>query len=528
MSERDSLSGRDQKFLFWASFLALAAAGFGFVFRVMLPDIWGKEFNITAQEVGGLAGAALWPIAITMILFSLLVDRIGYKKSMFCAFALQAISVILTVATRDVALLWWACFFAGLGHGVIEAVSNPLCASIYRDQKSKMLNILHASWPGGIVGGGCIYLLTYQSMSWRIIFLFMLLPVIAYGVMFFMCRRFPVDERVEANVPMGDMLREFGGLGAFLAITFLFYEIANQIHMASGALAAIHANLLYVSLAIGALGGAAFGYVVKAKGQILFFILCLIMVPLATAELATDGWIQTLMRPVLQADFDVHAGWAIVTSAFIMMTLRFFAGVPLKHMSPPALLLVSSLFSIAGLYLLSGATGSLIIMAFALYAVGQTFYWPTMLGFVSERFPRGGAMTLNTVSAIGLLTGGIFGFPFLGAVKDNFDAQTVKQEKPALYDSYRIADRSFFGWRYDSIKANEVLADHSLSADQKTDLRGKIATSARKTLKVAAALPLPMAIAFGLILLWFRSQGGYQLVHLERRDETAGGPSEDG
>ena len=252
------------------------------------------------------------------------------------------------------------------------------------------------------------------------------------------------------------------------------------------------------------------------------------MVPLATAELATDGWIQTLMRPVLQADFDVHAGWAIVTSAFIMMTLRFFAGVPLKHMSPPALLLVSSLFSIAGLYLLSGATGSLIIMAFALYAVGQTFYWPTMLGFVSERFPRGGAMTLNTVSAMGLLTVGIFGFPFLGAVKDNFDAQTVKQEKPALYDSYRIADRSFFGWRYDSIKANEVLADRSLSAGQKNDLRGKIDTSARKTLKVAAVLPLTMAIAFGLILLWFRSQGGYQVVYLERRDETAGGASEGG
>jgi hypothetical protein len=226
---------------------------------------------------------------------------------------------------------------------------------------------------------------------------------------------------------------------------------------------------------------------------------------------------------MLQADFDLHSGWAIVASAFIMMTLRFFAGVPLKHMSPPALLLVSSLFSIAGLYLLSGATGILIILAFVLYAVGQTFYWPTMLGFVSERFPRGGAMTLNTVSAMGLLTVGIFGFPFLGAVKDNFDAQTVRQESPALYDTYRIADRSFFGWHYDSIKANEVLADGSLSDSQKSDLSGKIDTSARKTLKVAAVLPLTMAIAFGLILLWFRSQGGYRVVHIGEADGGAAG-----
>jgi len=150
-----------------------------------------------------------------------------------------------------------------------------------------------------------------------------------------------------------------------------------------------------------------------------------------------------------------------------------------------------------------------------LYAVGQTFYWGTMLGFVSERFPRGGAMTLNTVSALGLLTVGIFGFPFLGAVKDNFDAQTVKLEKPALYETYKIADRSFFGWHYDSIKANEVLADGSLSEAAKGELSQKIDTSARKTLKVAAVLPLTMAIAFGLIILWFRSQGGYRVVRIE-------------
>lgn len=524
MSDRQGLTQRDQAFLFWASFLSLAAAGFGFVFRVMLPDIWGREFNITAQEVGGIAGTALWPVAITMILFSLLVDRIGYKRSMFCAFGLQAVSVFLTIASRDVTLLWWACFFAGLGHGVVEAVINPLCAAIYRDQKSKMLNILHAAWPGGIVGGGCVYLLAYESMSWRIIFLFMLLPIVAYGVLFALCRRYPVDERVEANVSMRDMLREFGGLGAFLAITFLFYEIANQIHQASGALSAIHSNLLYVSLAVGAAGGAAFGAAVKAKGQVLFFVLCLAMVPLATAELATDGWIQSLMRPVLQADYALHSGWAIVASAFIMMTLRFFAGVPLKHMSPPALLLVSSVFSIAGLYLLAGASGIAIFLAFVLYAVGQTFYWPTMLGFVAERFPRGGAMTLNTVSAMGLLTVGIFGFPFLGAVKDNFDAQTVKLEKPALYETYRIADRSFFGWQYDSIKANEVLADRSLSDGEMSDLSLKIDTSARRTLKVAAVLPLIMAITFGLIVLWFRSQGGYRVVHLDAaQGDPAGG-----
>lgn len=130
MSDVCGLNQRERVMLFWASFLSLAAAGFGFVFRVMLPDIWGEEFNITAQEAGGIAGAGLWPIAITMIIFSLIVDRVGYKKSMFFAFALQTISVVLTIMAKDTRALWWACFSAGLGHGVVEALINPLCASM--------------------------------------------------------------------------------------------------------------------------------------------------------------------------------------------------------------------------------------------------------------------------------------------------------------------------------------------------------------------------------------------------------------
>ena len=110
-NRRAEFASADWKILFWASFLALVAAGFGFVFRVMLPNIWGQEFQITAQEVGSITGAALWPIAVTMILFSLLVDRIGYKTSMFIACALQTLSVVFTFLARDTTMLWWACFF---------------------------------------------------------------------------------------------------------------------------------------------------------------------------------------------------------------------------------------------------------------------------------------------------------------------------------------------------------------------------------------------------------------------------------
>ncbi len=511
-NSRSELASADWKILFWASFLALVAAGFGFVFRVMLPNIWGQEFQITAQEVGSITGAALWPIAVTMILFSLLVDRIGYKTSMIIACTLQTLSVVFTFLARDTTMLWWACFFAGLGHGVVEAVINPLCATVYRDEKSKMLNILHAAWPAGLALGGTIYLLINPAPDqWRWVFWVMMVPVVAYGVMFALCHHYPVDERVEANVSMREMLGEFGGLGGFLAITFLFYELASQVAHYFGF---VISHLLAISLVVGALGGALFGRIVGSAGKPLFFILCLIMIPLATAELATDHWIRTLMEPVLRNAYSVDAGWAIVASAGIMMVLRFFAGSFLRFMSPPALLLFSSIFSMIGLYLLSGATGSMIFLAFVFYAVGQTFYWPTMLGFVSERFPRGGAMTLNTVAAVGLLTVGIFGFPFLGSVKDNFDAQTVQAEHPALFDEYKIPDQRFFFWTYDSIRAVEVLEHPMLGEAARTGLQEQIGHSGRKTLKVAAVLPLIMAVSFAAILLWFKARGGYRSLQI--------------
>lgn len=531
-----SLTESDKFKLFWASFLALMAAGVGFVFRVMIPTMWADNFQITMADVGALTGAALWPIAVTMILFSLLVDKIGYKVSMFFAFVLQGLSIFLTITATDVTSMWWACFTAGLGHGVVEAVINPLCASVYRDTKSKMLNILHASWPAGIVVGGVIYLLLIDSESdataWanvKWIFWVQLAPVILYGIMFLMCSRFPVDERVEANVSMRDMLREFGGLGAFLAGTFLTYELVGQIEGAGLFEFGMGGNRLYWCLGIGAAIGVLAGFVFGSPGRILFFVLCLIMVPLATAELATDAWIRTLMEPILGAKY---ASWAIVLSAFIMMVLRFFAGIPLKFMSPPALLLVSSLFSIAGLYAMSSVSGAAIFGAFVLYAIGQTFYWPTVLGFVSEQFPRGGAMTLNTVSAMGLLTVGIFGFPFLGAVQDHYTTQAVIVEEAGKFEMVKTENmqykdmtnpeepvdkpiyetKNFFGVNYDSVNSGEFAK--LLDEDRQENLDSKLKETSQSSLKVAAVLPLIMAVAFLLIIGYYAVTGGYKPVVL--------------
>ncbi len=565
------LTDKEKNILFWSSFIALMACGIGFGIRVLNIGTWSLEFNIDGNSAGAIFGASLWPIAIGMILFSLIVDKIGHKPSMLIAAAVLLAGSVWTMFSTTQTALVQSFLLAAFAHGIIEACINPLCATMYKNDKSKMLNILHASWPAGIVIGAAVCLL-FGDLSYRAAFIMPAIAAAIFGIGFFITKHTPQDERVENNVTYVEMLREFGGLSIFLAVTFLFYEVGNQLGLFVEGGALENSNQLLVSSGVGAVAGLISGFALKSIGKPLFFILCLIMIPLATAEIATDGWIKKLMEPVLSSQYNIDSGWAIVLSSFIMMTLRFFAGVPLRFMTPPTLLLVSSLFSIAGLVLLSEVSGIFIFVAFVLYGIGQTFYWPTVLGFTSEQFPKGGAMTLNTVSAMGLLTVGIFGVPFLGAVADGYNSSLIKTEAPALYAKteideetkeeqpvYAKPNQNFFGVKYDSVKSDALLMDDSLltakgkeikartilpdspsKEDRETvadaqmefgkaelltvktevgaELTKNVQETGRKTLKIAALLPAIMGVSFLLIIFYFKAKGGYKPVILSAED----------
>lgn len=416
-----SLTEIQKKLLFWASFLSLAAAGVGFAFRIAkMVEGYGAEFELTGQQIGNIAGSCFWPIAITMILFSLVVDKTGYKVPMLFAAALQIGSGIGTAMANSYEMLLASAILAGLGHGIIEAVINPACAAVYPKNKTKMLTILHASWPAGLVFGTLVILGAdgIVDLDWRVHALWICVPAVIYGLMYIPCK-FPVDERVAAGVPFMDMLKEVGFMGMSLAAFMLVYQIGGVLSGIFGLFPLPGAQAWFFgSLIAGLAIGGAFGLYVKSMGKPLFFLLCLLMIPVATAELSTDNWIKNLMTPVL-AGYEVNAGWAIVFSAGVMFLLRTFAGGVLKVFNPPMLMATSGVLSAVGLYWLgSNATGIAIFVAFLIYAIGQTYYWPCILGFVSERYPKGGALTLNLVSALALLSLGMIGNPILGVARD--------------------------------------------------------------------------------------------------------------
>ena len=176
----------------------------------------------------------------------------------------------------------------------------------------------------------------------------------------------------------------------------------------------------------------------------MFLMILLIMGPLATTELGTDSWMPDLLQGVgLSAS---GAGWVFIYVSTLMTILRFYAGPIVHRFSPIGLLVASAAVAVVGLIFLSKASIGLIVVAATVYALGKTFLWSTTLGLVSEQFPKGGALTLNGVSAVGVLGMGIIGTPFMGVLQDREVDKQLAADMPAIHQQVSAPARpSIFG-----------------------------------------------------------------------------------
>lgn len=415
---------KHDKLLFWGCFIALITTAFAFISRMFLIGVWGEQFNLDAQQQGALLGAGVWPFAISIILFSLFIDKIGYKIAMVFSFVAYLVWSIVGVAAFFVAkdgdeasiqtaynMLYWGSILLGLSNGTVEAYINPVVATMFQKEKTKWLNILHAGWPGGLVVAGLVTI-GLGDVPWWIKIGIIAVPAVIFFIML-VPLKFPENERVAAGVSYKAMLAEFGFSGAVLITFLLVLQLIE-------AIPAVPALVFIVG---GAAGAIAFGLYTMSLGNPFVFIMSLIMMPLAVTEIGTDGWITGIMEGVFE---DLHPGWILIYTSAIMMTLRFFAGPIVHALSPVGLLIMSAILAIVGLLTLSMTAGIMIFAAATLYAVGKTFFWPTMLGIVAEQSPKGGALTLNSLAGIGMLAVGVLGFPFIGVLQANHAIEDVQ------------------------------------------------------------------------------------------------------
>ena len=201
LSAPPKASAHEDKLLFWGCFIALVTTAFGFIARMFLIETWGHEFDLDAPHKGRLLGIGIWPFAVSIIGFSLVIDRIGYKTSMIIAFLGHITWAAMAVGAYFVAhpadgtgnkelayqLLYWGSLILALGNGTVEAFINPVVATMFSKDKTKWLNILHAGWPGGLVLAG-ILTIFLDSADWWIKVGIIAVPAVLYFLMLLMCK----------------------------------------------------------------------------------------------------------------------------------------------------------------------------------------------------------------------------------------------------------------------------------------------------------------------------------------------------
>jgi len=517
------MNNRYDKILFWGSFIAITTTSYAFISRMILcGGQFATDFGLDKVKSGELQGAGIWPFGVSIIIFSLFIDRIGYKVAMvfsfvsyliYTAMAFLAYQTIhtgtpltgdaLTAAqSHGYQLLYWGSIILGLGNGSVEAYANPIVATMFNTDKAKWLNRLHAGWPSGLVLGGLCTIALDGKTDWRLNLGLILIPAFIFFLIL-VTLKFPKSEREQAGVSYLAMLKELGAFGALVGFGLVLAQLGQVFQWKSELVWGLTAAVVVL-----------FALVTKSFGRFLLAFLIIIMMPQATTELGTNGWITSLMEGPMKAAGH-NPAWVLVYTSAIMLILRFCAGPLIHKFSPPGLLLACSALAGLGILALSQTAHSgtpVIFAAATIFGVGITFFWPTILGLTSEQCPKGGALTLNTMGGIGMLAVGILGAPFLGYMQESSTTQQLQATNPALYSQVTMKQKYLLG----SYQAIDPVKSATITDDKaKADLVAATTSGQFTALGRMAMFPLFTFICYLALTLFFKSRGGYKPVQLK-------------
>ncbi len=391
----------NKSMLFWASNIALIATAMSFAIRGdIMADFEGEfvqpyvdaqqassatasrpewvntilgiseDTDLVKQNLGIISGIAFLSFGLAILFGGPLVDLLGMGNLLRLAAACHIGGVLLTIFAPSFWVVVFATFVVGAGNGLVEAVCNPLIATLYPEEKTHKLTLFHAWFPGGIVIGGVLaWGLSQVGLGWKVKMALILVPAVIYTFMI-IGQKFPPTERVASGVRFSEMFSE-------------------------------------------------------ALRRPLFYILFIVMWLTAATELGTGQWIANIYNDVLGGRGGILA---LVWGSILMYILRQFFSKPIRAVfSPVALMVVTAPIAALGLFLFYYATTPpMFFLAATLVYVGVCFWWPTMLGITSERCPRTGALGLAIIGGVGSFSTLIAG-PIIGRIDDHFGPQRALQ-----------------------------------------------------------------------------------------------------
>jgi fucose permease len=407
--------------LFWASCLALLVTSLSFGIRAGILNKLGTDFDLNASQLGVIAATAFWGFPLAVIIGGMIVDAIGMKRLLMLAFLFHLAGILLTIFSTGYWTLFFSTLLIGIANGTVEAACNPLVTALYPENKTTKLNHFHLWFPGGIVVGTLIvYFFNNAGISWQVQVGTMLLPTLVYGYLFSRLK-FPVTERVAAGVSTGEMYRSLG-------------------------------NPLFI-----------------------FMIIC--MFGTAITELFTGQWIDVLLRNVTD-----NAILILAVSTGVMVVGRGLAEPVVHRLSPQGVLFISAILAAAGIYLLGHTTGNMVFVGALVFGMGVCYFWPTMLGFVSENLPKTGAVGLNLMGGAGMFAVSIY-MMFMGGYYDKLVAE--------------------------KLPAGANLADYNAAAAG-TPMAGALAEAKKAAgpavLNATLVIPIVLAVAFAFLVIYMRGR----------------------
>jgi MFS family permease len=365
----------NQRRLFIASCLALVVTAMIFALRGNVEDLvlndpaLGSFFKQSEAKAdyAWISTMAFFGFAASILVTSPMLDALGMRNLLYLAFSLHLVGIVGFIMAPSYLVMYLSMLLAGFGNGLVEAVINPLIATMFPEEKTHKLNVLHSWWPGGLIIGGLLgYFMKHFGLHWQLQMGIILVPTLIYGILIF-GQKFPPTERVASGISTGEMLKT-------------------------------------------ALNPA-------------FLLLLGCMMITASIELAPGQMVDSVLTKLAS----MSGILILVYGSALMFVLRYFAGPIAHRISPIGMMWASVTIASVGLYLLSNAgSPTTAYMAATVFYVGVCFMWPTMLGITSERFPQGGAFTMGLMGFAGQFMLGLVIFN-MGKIRDRIgDAQSFK------------------------------------------------------------------------------------------------------
>ncbi len=347
--------------LFLASCISLIVTAMTFAIRAGILGQLGTDFALTDTQLGWVNSMAFLGFPMATIFGGLVYNSLGARKLMIIAFLSHLLGILLTIFAGGFWTLLISTFFIGFANGSVEAACNPLIADMYTTNRTTMLNKFHVWFPGGIVIGALVSkFMTDFGMSWQLQIASMLIPTLLYGFLFF-GQKFPKNENIVSDTKMN----------------------------------------------------------IKSLLSPLFIFMVICMTLTATTELGTQQWIEKILGNTGASPMLILA---MVTG--LMAVGRYFAGPIIHKLNPPGVLLISAIIAAVAIYLMSSATGGMVYVSAILFAIGVCYFWPTMIGFVSEYIPKTGALGMSLIGGAGMFATSIWQ-PVIGSWLDNAKLKAI-------------------------------------------------------------------------------------------------------